>query len=416
LFFKVKSSSEILEVLSRFDAVTDEELTLDNAQGRTLSQDLIAPENLPGFQRSARDGYAVKAKDTFGASENMPALLEVVGEIMMGQVPVIEVNNGQAVKIATGGMLPKGADGIVMVEYTHNLDEKTIEVLRAISPQEHVVAPDDDVRKGSLILKKGHTLRPQDLGLLAGLGLEKIKAFRKPRAAIISTGDEVIPLDQQPKPGQIRDINSYALAGFCEQWGAVPLKLGLCQDRFEALQARLAEGLDRADTVWISGGSSIGTRDWTLRVIESFKESEILAHGIAISPGKPTIVARIGSKAVFGLPGHPVSAMVVAEIFLTPFLARLGGWLAHWLSRRQTLRARLSRNVESTGGREDYIRVKVWRHDGEWIAEPIFGKSGLISMLVEADGLVKIERDQEGLYQGDQVEVVLSGPGRGGFA
>jgi len=223
-------------------------------------------------------------------------------------------------------------------------------------------------------------------------------------------------LNQQPKPGQIRDINSSALAAFCEQWGAVPLKLGLCSDSFEALQTLVAEGLAQADTVWVSGGSSVGTRDLTLQAMESFKEAEILAHGIAISPGKPTIVARIGSKAVFGLPGHPVSAMVVAEVFLMPFLARLGGWADQWLHRRQTLLARLSRNVESAGGREDYIRVKVLRQDPEWIAEPIFGKSGLISMLVEADGLVRIDRDQEGLYQGDQVEVMLSGPWRGGNA
>ena len=414
LFFKVKSSSEVFEALNQFNALADEEIFLDQAQGRVLSQNLIAPEDLPGFQRSARDGYAVKAKDTFGASENMPAMLEVVGEIMMGQVPLVEVNKGQAIKIATGGMLPKGADGIVMLEYAHTLDEKTIEILRTVSPQEHVVAPGDDVRKGSRILKKGDFLRPQDLGLLAGLGFEKIRVYAKSKVAIISTGDEVIPLNQQPKPGQIRDINSYALAAFCEQWGAVPLKLGLCPDSFEALQARVAEGLARADTIWVSGGSSVGTRDLTLQVMESFKEAEILAHGIAISPGKPTIMARIGSKAVFGLPGHPVSAMVVAEVFLMPFLARLGGWADQWFHRRQTILARLSRNVESAGGREDYIRVKVSRQGLEWVAEPIFGKSGLISVLVEADGLVKIDRDQEGLYQGDQVEVMLSGPWRGG--
>ena len=416
MFFKVKTSEEVFQIIEQFAPLGEETVPLDKAFGRVLSRDITSSEDLPGFHRSSMDGYAVRAKDTFGATESLPAMIQVTGEVIMGQVPSKGVGPGQGMKISTGGMLPEGADGVVMLEYAHVLDEKTIEVSRTISPLENVILPDDDFRKGSPILEKGAVLRPQDLGVMAGIGLSEVSVHRRPRVAIISTGDEVVPIGQRPKPGQVRDINTYTLSAFCWQSGAEPLALGLCKDNFEELRARVEKGLREADTVWISGGSSVGSRDMTLKVFESFQDMELLVHGISISPGKPTIIARIGAKAVFGLPGHTASAMVVAEVFLNPFLSRLSGEGDFTGPLNKGVEAELSRNIESASGREDYIRVRLMEKEGRLLAEPIFGKSGLISTLVEADGLVRVERNTEGLYKGERVRVLFIHPERGGLS
>jgi molybdopterin molybdotransferase len=406
VFFKVKTTEEVLELVQGFQPVGEEIVSLDRAYGRVLSKDILSPEDLPGFPRTSVDGYAIRAKDSFGATESLPALLEIVGEVGMGQIPAMGVGAGQAVRISTGGMVPKGADGVVMVEYCHLMDQTTLEVSRAVSPQENVIQADDDFKKGASVLRKGGRLRSQDVGVLAGLGVTEVTVHRKPKVAILSTGDEVIPVQEKPKPGQVRDINTYTVSAFCVEQGAEPVPLGLCRDDFEHLRSLLLKGLETADTVWISGGSSVGTRDLTLKAFESIEGTELLVHGISISPGKPTIIARKGATAIFGLPGHTASAMVVAEVFLAPFLARLGGETSFPDKMQNKVTAKLSRNIESASGRDDFIRVKLIRKDGVWIAEPVFGKSGLISTLVEADGLLRIDRNTEGLYQGQEVEVM----------
>jgi len=410
MFFKVKTSEEVHEILKGFAPVGAESIFIGDALNRILSEEIVAEEDLPSFRRTTMDGYALRAGDTFGASENLPAFLELAGEVTMGQIPTDIVTPGKAVRISTGGMLPEGADAVVMIEYCHSLDEKTIEVSRTVSPLENVVMPGDDFKKGVVIFEKGATLRPQDIGILAGLGIQSIAVYKRPKVAIISTGDEIIPIDQHPKPGQVRDINSYTLSAFCGQAGAIPVNLGLCKDNFSDLREIVAGALSTCDTVWISGGSSVGVRDMTLKVLESFDHAQLLVHGIAISPGKPAIISRIGGKAVFGLPGHVASAMVVAEIFLNPFLSRLAGVLNASGDPHCYLQAELTRNIESAGGRDDYIRVKLAKRDGRIFAEPIFGKSGLISTLVEAHGLLKIDRNTEGLYKGQPVEVMLFKP------
>ena len=407
MFFKVKTSEEVLEIIEGFEPLGEEIVPLKKSFGRRLSRDIISPEDLPGFHRSTMDGYAVRAKDTFGATEALPALLEVAGEVIMGQAATMSVGSGSAIKISTGGMLPEGADGVVMVEYCHPLDEKTVEVSRAISPLENVIKPDDDIKKGSKVISKDCILRPQDVGIMAGLGISRVPVYKISRVAIISTGDEVIPIDQSPEPGQVRDINSYTLSAFCRQAGAEPVTLGLCADNFELLKDMVEKGLSEADTVWISGGSSVGVRDLTLKVFESLDNAELLVHGISISPGKPTIIARVGSQAIFGLPGHTASAMVVAAVFLTPFLSRLAGERNLSMKMYEQVEAELTRNIESASGREDYFRVKLKKRGEKLIAEPVFGKSGLISTLVDADGLLRVERNMEGLYQGQIVEVMV---------
>jgi molybdopterin molybdotransferase len=414
-FFKVKKSEEVLQILEQFGPSGEEHTGLEQALGRVLAQDLIAPENLPGFFRSTMDGYAVRAKSTFGASESIPALFDISGEVLMGEVPKMAVGEGEAVKISTGGMLPEGADGVVMIEYCHLLDEKTIEISRAISPLENVIQPADDFEQGAVVFEKGRLLRMQDLGLMAGFGQSDITVYKKPVVAIVSTGDEIVPIDEKPSPGRVRDINRYTLSAFCRRLGAKPLYVGLCPDNFDPLRDTVEKALAEADTVWISGGSSVGTRDLTLKVFETLPDFELLVHGISISPGKPTIIAKSGSKPIIGLPGHVASALVVAEVFLTRLVSRLSGRTVSRLGSQNLIEAELSRNIESASGRDEYVRVKLTEKGDTLIAEPIFGKSGLLSTLVEADGLIRVDMNTEGLYQGQKIKVLLFDTPNGGI-
>ena len=410
-FFNVKTTEEVLEIIRGFGPLDHESVSIERATGRVLAADLISPEDLPSFPRSSMDGYAVRAKDTFGATESLPALVEVKGEVLMGKRPTVKLGQGEAAKISTGGMLPDGADAVVMIEYCHSLDENTIEVAKAVSPLENVISPGDDVRQGQVLLQKGHRLRPQDIGLCAALGISHVTVTRRPRIAIISTGDEVVDISTTPEPGQVRDVNRYSLTGFCTSLGAVAQPLGRCKDDFDQLKSKIAEGLRQSDSVWISGGSSVGTRDLTLKVFESFEKFHLLVHGISISPGKPTIIGKVGEKAIIGLPGHISSALVVAEIFLTELIDNLSGITDKKSFSLHVVKAKMGRNVESKPGRDDYIRVKLVSDGNDLIAEPIFGKSALISPLVEGDGLVRIHRNKEGLYQGEEVEVrIFGGP------
>jgi molybdopterin molybdotransferase len=406
-FFKLKTPSEVFHIIDDFSVVGEETVLMEDVLGRVLSTDLTAPEDLPDFFKSTMDGYAVQTRNTFGATESMPALLEITGEVSMGEAKKINVESGQAVKIPTGGMLPKGADGVVMVEYCSLLDKKTLEVSRAISPLENTIQPGDDFKRGEVILPAGKRLRPQDLGVLAGLGFSEVPVFQKPKVAILSTGDEMVPVSQTPEPGQVRDINRYTLSALCRNMGAVPVPMGICADHFEPLREMVEKSLVAADAVWISGGSSVGTRDFTLKVFETLPDFELLVHGISISPGKPTIIGRSGAKPVIGLPGHPASALVVAEIFMTRLLRTLSGVMDTKQGVHTIQQATLKRNIPSSGGREDYVRIKLEKEGENLTAIPVFGKSGLISTLVAADGLVRIDMNTEGLYEGDLIDVMF---------
>ena len=404
-FFKVKTREEVWGDFKRFTPLDTEEVSLDQALDRVLAESIITREDLPSFTRSTVDGYAVRAQDTFGASESLPSLLEIVGEVGMGETPSFELPGGKAARIATGGMLPAGADGVVMVEFTEELDQKSVAINRSVAPLENVIRPGDDFSVGQEALPAGRRLRPQEIGLLAGLGLSTILVKRQPKVAIISTGDEIVPIEKEPRPGELRDINSHSLAAMVENCGGVPLQLGLAPDQFPALREKCQEALERADICLISGGSSVGTRDLTLDVLTSFETSEVLVHGVAISPGKPTLLVKTNEKGFWGLPGHVASAMVVFQVLVRPFISYLNGEDLS-LGGGMVVRARLNRNVASKQGREDFIRVRLKEADGDPIAEPIFGESALISTLVHADGLVRIDRHTEGLYEGEVVEVI----------
>ena len=406
-FFKVKTAEDIFESLRDIEPLGTESVSIAGAFNRVLARDIISDEDLPGFQRSTMDGYALAAKDSFGASENLPTPLNIVGEVTMGEIPQWALHRGECAQISTGGMLPEGADAVVMVEYTQKVEDGVVEISRPVSPLENVILHDDDVRKGQVVLHKGSLLRPQDLGILAGLGISMVDVYIRPKAAIISTGEEIVDISKKPKAGQMRDINSYTLGGLCVQLGVEPIYCGIIKDRFEDITLFIEKGLSQADVVLLSGGSSVGVKDFTLDAFLSLDGVEVVAHGVSISPGKPTIIARKENKTLWGLPGHPVSAMIIFDIFLKYLFGKLLGLTNLTEYNSHSIEAELDRNIESANGREDYIRVKLTQAEGKWLATPILGKSGLISTMVEADGIVTIDMNTEGLYKGETVKVRL---------
>lgn len=411
-FFHLQTREEVLAHYHRFSPVGTEMVDLDEALGRVLASPVSAPEAVPGFNRATMDGYALRARDTFGASVGAPQYLEIKGEVPMGAAPVRPLAPGETLRVPTGAMLPEGADAVVMLEYTAEHPDQTLEVRRAVAPGENLLTPGEDVPAGKLLFKKGARLRPQDLGLLAALGITHLKAYRRPRVAILSSGDEIVPVARQPGPGQVRDANAHLTAAQVREGGGLPLLLGIIPDDFGALRAALAAAIRDADLILISGGSSVGARDLTLAAIRDLPGSEVLAHGVAIRPGKPTILAAVsfglgrGPRPLLGLPGHPASAAVVLEVLGRPLLAHLSGLKAAppW---GRTVTAALSRNLAGASGREDYVRVRL-RPEGETLwAEPVLGPSGLLSPLVNSDGLAMIPLGVEGLLKGELVEVRL---------
>ncbi|HEX6386087.1 MAG TPA: gephyrin-like molybdotransferase Glp, partial [Anaerolineae bacterium] len=400
-----------------------ETLATEAALGRVTASAIQAPHALPTFRRSTMDGYAVRAADTFGASESLPAFLQVVGEVPMGKTAGVTVDAGQAAIVHTGGMIPETADAVVQIEHTQVISNQLsvnseqwvvdsgqslpfeIEVLRAVAVGQNVLQVGEDVGEGDEILPHGHLLRPQDLGGLLALGITKVAVARRPRVVILATGDEVVDPEQAIAPGQIRDINSYTVAGLVRQAGGVPALGGIIRDNFESLQTAAAKALADADMLVMSAGSSVSVRDMTVQVIDSLGQPGVLLHGVATRPGKPTIVGAVDGKPVLGLPGNPVSAMIQFDMFGTPAIYRLQG--LQEMPRRGLVWARLSQNIASESGREDYVPARLEDTAEGLLATPVFGKSNLIYTLVNADGLIKVPLNKGGLLVGEWVEVRL---------
>jgi molybdopterin molybdotransferase len=406
-FLRVHTPEDVYKKLYRFKPLSSEKVSLEESLHRVLAEEVISTVDVPEFPRSTVDGFALKAKDTYGASEKNPGIVRVVGEIQMGQVSGLVVNDGEAVRVATGGMVPGGADAVEMVEYSEWIDSQTIHISKTLSPLENVIQKGEDIKAGELLLQKRHAVRPQDMGLMAGIGKTEVQVFLRPRVAIISSGDEIIPIEKTPEPGQIRDINRYAIAAMIRETGGVPIFLGTAKDRFEAIREKMEEGLKESDMVIITGGSSVGTLDLTLDVLQSFAGTELLVHGVSVRPGKPTLIADVGGKPFLGLPGHPVSAMVIFHLFGKPMLRTLAGLSREEVFRQRRTRARASRNIPSVAGREDYARVRLEEKDGTLWAHPLFGKSGAVAHLSQADGLLKIGINEEGIEKGEEAEVIL---------
>lgn len=408
-FFQLISTADFLGLLERFQPLAPEQVPLARGLGRILAGDITSPEPLPPFARATMDGFAVRARDTFGCSDSEPALLTITGEIAMGSAASeLALQPGQTAAIWTGGALPMLADSVVMVEFTHRLDERTVEIQRPVAPGDNVIRQGEDYAQEAVVLRRRHQLRPQDLGVLAGIGTTTLPVYRRPRVAIISTGDELVPPDQQPGPGKIRDINSTTLAALVEECGGEAVTLGITADSLDELTDACKRALALpADVVLLSGGSSVGRRDFTLAVFERLERTEILAHGVSIRPGKPTILAHRENVAFFGLPGHVGSAVVVFHLLVRPLLRRLAGSATTPGLRR--IRAVTSEQIPSVIGREDYVRVTLRQENfhSPIIAAPVYGKSGLLNPLVRADGLLVINRNTEGLDQGEEAEVLL---------
>ena len=404
-FFNVITIEEALEFTTMFPNVQTENISLTESLERVLAEDIQSDIDLPDFPRATMDGFAVKGSSTFGASEGNPAFITVKGTVAMGESPNLTLGPGEAVRISTGGMLPKGADSVVMVEHTETVDDTTIEVYRSVAPGQNMVEIGEDLKYGETILTRGRKIRPQEVGVLSALGRQTIPVYKKPVIGIISTGDEVVPLNETPGPGQIRDVNTYTLSALVEESGAAACPFGIVGDDYTTLMSTCSQALAQCDMILVSGGSSVGARDFTIEVISAMEDSRVLFHGVSISPGKPTILAAIQKKAFWGLPGHVVSAMIVFTRIVKPFVYHISGYA---YSGAQELRfvARLKRNVASSQGRVDFIRVRLFQENGVLWAEPILGKSGLINTMVKANGLIEIGMNTEGLDKGSKVEVI----------
>ncbi|MHB8156543.1 MAG: molybdopterin molybdotransferase MoeA [Desulfocucumaceae bacterium] len=406
--FKALSLPEACRELARFMKLPRRKIVVpvENALGLRLYRDIASPDNVPGFNRSTMDGFAVRAKDTFGASEGLPAYLDIAGEVFMGRGVDDIAATGQAWRIPTGGMLPEGCDAVVMVEYTEELDEATIGVTRPVAPGENIVSRGEDIALGELLIPGGRIIRPQDMGALVATGITAVEVEDRLRVSIISTGDEVVDPSLIPGPGQVRDVNSYTLYGLVEKAGGAPSLCGIIKDDFAALEGVMKDEISKSDIILLSGGSSVGTRDVSAGVIESLGSPGILFHGISVKPGKPTIGAVVEGKPVFGLPGHPVSAMVAFLLLVEP-LIRTGKYP---LSQEEFLlefpvTASITRNLRSSAGREDYVRVELRLQAGKLLADPVLGKSGLIATMAKASGLARIPQELEGVEAGELVRV-----------
>lgn len=407
-FFEVKPPGEAWtywwEHVTHRTAI--EQVNVYDGLGRITAEAVYSPEALPAFRRAAVDGYAVRAPDTFGASDTLPAYLEVVGEVPMGQEIQQTLAPGQALLIHTGGMVPADADAVVMVEYTQRFDERTIEVLRPVAPGENVIQVGEDVELRAVVLPAGHVVRPQDIGALLALGfVYDLPVRRRPLVNIFSTGDEVVPADTALlRPGQVRDINGGTIQALSQKAGAQTRLSGIIPDNADALYEALAAALPVSDMLVVTAGSSVSTRDMTAATFNRLGSPGVLVHGVAARPGKPTILAAVEGKPVIGLPGNPVSAMVMFMLFGVPAIAGLMGATAPQAPR---IPVRVTANVPSAAGREDYVPVRLVERSGEVWAEPVFGKSNLIFTLVGAGGLLRVPMNATGLREGTWAEVLL---------
>ena len=417
-FFTVKTVSEALSGFRPARRTAVETVALDDAAGRVPAEALTAPHALPGFARATVDGFAVRAADTYGASEGLPSYLDLAGEVRMGHPPEVEVSPGSAVAIATGAPLPSGADAVLKVEHTQSATPALLEVLRPVTPGEGLVRADEDAAAGDVLATPGRPLRAHDLGMLAAAGIVEVPVSARPRVAIVSTGDELVPADASDSaralpPGQVRDATAPALAALVREAGGEPEFIGIVPDERDVLATTLSglldpqpsttlrKGSDPFDVVVVSAGSSVGSRDETAAAIASLGEPGIWCHGLAFRPGKPTLLADCGGVPVIGLPGNPRSALVVFRLIGMPIVRMVGGCTEPPPEARVT--AVLARDLPSAAGRLDVVQVRL---DGDR-AEPLFGSSSLLSILTAADGYVVGPEAATGLAAGSEVEVTL---------
>ena len=400
----VKTPEEVLALIEQeFTPVAGvEQVALSSAMGRVLAEDIAATEYVPDFDRSTVDGYALRAKDTFGCTDAIPAILPLQGEVLMGEGAEFTLNPEECVAVPTGGAVPSGADSVVMIEYTEDYGDGTIGISKSAAPGQNMIFRGDDVFPGKIILRKGRVLSSQDIGALAAIGRVQVPVAKKLTVGVISTGDELVPPEVMPGPGQIRDVNSPMLEAMLTAFGVNVINYGIVIDNEALLSDTVTKAVSQCDAVLLSGGSSVGVKDAACRIIESM--GKLLLHGIAIKPGKPTILGKAGVKPLVGLPGHPVAAYFITKLFVLPLLGRLTGrTMAEY-----TVTAKVTESISANHGRAQYQCCRLERRDGQLYAHPIRGKSGLITTLAGADGYFCIDRDCEGVPQFAEIQVTVS--------
>jgi molybdopterin molybdotransferase len=400
----VTSLDKALQIVeTHFKPLTDTEIiSLEAAGGRVLAETVIAAEDMPAFNRSIVDGYALRARESYGAQENMAAFFKLAGEVSMGMVAP-EILPGECCYVPTGGMLPDGADAVVMLEYTEVRDI-LVQVFRQVAPGENCLRQGEDMCREQTVFSSGVRLRAPEIGILASLGEVRVKVFRRPRVLIFSSGDELVPPETASlEPGRLRDSNGLALKYLAEQMGADAVYRGIFNDEHHTFMNGLMKALDEADMIVLSGGSSVGKKDFTPEVLRSIGDGQLLIEGLAIQPGKPTLLTESRGKALLGLPGHPISALTVFAFLGQAILRRFSGDVAP--EREAYLEARLKMNIPSRPGRMEFVRVKLEEVDRQLMAVPVFGRSGLLHTLAEADGVVRVAEESDGLMAGEMVRV-----------
>jgi molybdenum cofactor synthesis domain-containing protein len=382
---------------SHIQPITRTELVpIDDAVNRVLAEDLVAKMNVPPFNRASMDGYAVKAKDTFGAGQFKPKLLKIVGEIHAGEKSTNKIKTGECLQISTGAMMPDGADAVMMVEDTER-EGNEVKIFKSVTPGSNIGKMGEDIKEGTVVLKVNVLLDAGKVGVLASQGLSRVKVYQKPKIAIIPTGEEVVQAGKKLLPGQLYDINSHTIAALVSASGGTPVKIGIAGDKVEELRAAVEEAL-KSDIVVLSGGSSVGERDLLVDVIEGW--GEILFHGVQVKPGKPTIFAMIEDKPLLGMPGYPTSCLINSYLFLAPAIRKM----AHLPPRRlETVKAKLSRSVPGSTGRRQFLTVKLVGDE----AVSVFKESGTITSIANADGYIEIPENIDLLEKGTIVTVTL---------
>ncbi len=401
-YIPLSKAQEIVNGHLQDSVIGSEKVHLAESLDRITAEDVVAMEDVPPFHRSTVDGFAVCSDDTFGASETSPALFTIVDEIVMGQPAAVTLTSGQAAAIPTGGMLPPGADAVVMFEHTETLDANTLLVKDKIAPGENIVSRGEDVGAGAVIVAKGQKITPQHIGILAACGCTQLAVRERLKVAVISTGDELVDIGQPVPLGKIRDVNYYVLSAMLREAGCQVKQMGIVEDCYEKFLEALMEAVKTCHMVVISGGSSVGARDYTVKAIDALGKPGVLVHGISVKPGRPTIFAMVKATPIFGLPGHPVAAMTICEQMVKPAVRCLMGQGG---MDGLSIPATMLRNVASAPGRDDFVNVRLSKRAEHYVAEPILGKSGLISIAAQADGMVRIPSNESGLYEGDVVEV-----------
>ena len=405
-FFQVKSVEETFSLIEELiHPLTDRiVLPLHKALNYILAEDIVVKENVPGFRRSSVDGYAVIAKDTFGSSENMPGFLNVAGEVKMGEAPQNPLSVGEAIYIPTGGMLPDGSDAVILIEHCEVLSG-ILNLYRQVAPGENVISIGEDMKAGESLVTTGTKLRPQELGALASQGITEVSVYRKPVVGYLSTGDEIVPIETKDLGiGQVRDMNGITIGSLVSEWGCEFLYGGIVKDDQTELERVTAEMLEKTDCLILSGGSSVGTKDYSVEVIDRMGKPGVFVHGVSIKPGKPTILASADGKPIIGLPGHPASAMIIFNLFGKAVLHKLQGWTS---DEKNLAKAIVTKNLPSTPGRTDFVRARLFLEENQWYADPILGKSSLISTLVKSEGMIEIPSKSEGVLKGETVSVRL---------